>query len=164
MSKRKSQKILAIDPGTRNLGVAFFEGSDLIYYGVKVIQLQNSKKKTLMEGRKIISRLIHDFKPAVLVVEKTFFPNNKNSEVLNSFTREIQALGRRQGLKVFSFATNTVRKTICGNGAGSKDEVAYVVISKFPELKAYLTSNRKWKEKFYRNMFDAIALGLMINY
>lgn len=162
MSKIKSQKILAIDPGTRNLGVAFFEGEELIYYGVKVIPYQTSQKETLIEGRKIISRLIQDFKPTTLVVEKTFFLNNKKSKLLNMFVREIQTVGMRKGLKVFAFATNTVRKNICGNGAASKNDIAHVIVSRYPELKAYLTSNRRWKEKFYKNMFDAIALGLVI--
>ncbi len=159
MKKIKHQKVLAIDPGTRHLGIAFFDGKDLIYHGVKTIRKMNSAHDTLKEGRKIISRLIHDFKPTTLVVEKTFFSNNRNSALLNVFADEIKVIGKKKGLKVFAYAANTVRKSICGNGAASKDEVAKVVVSYYPELRPYLTSDRKWKEKFHRNMFDAVALG-----
>ena len=160
MKKIKHQKVLAIDPGTRHLGIAFFEGKELIYHGVKVIRKMASAHATLKEGRRIVERLIQDFKPTTLVVEKTFFSNNRNSALLNVFADEIKVIGKKKGLKVFAFAANSVRKGICGNGAASKDDVAKVVVSYYPELKPYLTSNRKWKEKFHRNMFDAVALGL----
>ena len=162
MNKNNKQKILAVDPGTRNVGIAFFEGKKLIYYGVKTIKKMSSAHETLREGRSIIARLISDFKPAILVVEKTFFSNNRNSALLNVFADEIQTIGKRKGLRVVAYAVNTVRKTVCGNGAASKDEVAKVVVSQYPELKPYLTSDRKWKEQFHRNMFDAIALGLTV--
>lgn len=162
MKKNPLQKVLSIDPGTKHLGVAFFEGKNLIYHGVKIIKHLKSPEETLQEGKKLILRMISDFEPDVLVVEKTFFSNNRNSALLNVFADEIQSVGKRKGLIVKSFAANTVRKQICGNGSASKDEVAKVIVSLYPELKPYLTSDRKWKETFHRNMFDAVALGLLI--
>jgi crossover junction endodeoxyribonuclease RuvC len=163
MKKNKSQKVLSIDPGTRHMGVAFFEGKELLYHGVKSITHKKLAEETLKEGKKVMLRMIHDFKPDVLVVEKTFFSNNRNSALLNVFADEIQAIGKRQGLTVHALAANTVRKQICGNGAANKDEVAKVVVSQYPELKPYLTSDRKWKETFHRNMFDAVALGIALH-
>lgn len=156
-------KTLAIDPGTRHMGIALLEGKKLVYHGVKVIKKQKSPSDTLKEGRRIILRLINDFEPRVLVVEKTFFANNRNSALLNVFFDEIKAIGRRKGLKVMSYAPSTVKKFICGNGRASKAEVAKVIISMFPELKVYLTQDRAWKEKYHQNMFDAVALGMMIS-
>jgi hypothetical protein len=42
-----------------------------------------------------------------------------------------------------------------------KKDVARIIVSKFPELKVYLTQDRVWKERFHQNMFDAVALGMM---
>jgi Holliday junction resolvasome RuvABC endonuclease subunit len=156
-----NSKILAIDPGTREIGIAFLEKGKLIYYGVKVIKKKKSPHETLKEGRKIILRLIRDFKPKVLVVEKTFFVNNRNAALLNVFVDDIKAIGKRKGLKVISYAPSTVKKFICGNGRASKSELAKVVVSKYPELKVYLTQDRAWKERYHQNMFDAVALGMM---
>ncbi len=50
---------------------------------------------------------------------------------------------------------------IYGNGRASKEAVARVVVAKYPEINAYLTQNRKWKEEFHQNMFDAVALGIV---
>jgi Holliday junction resolvasome RuvABC endonuclease subunit len=79
---------------------------------------------------------------------------------LNVFADEIQAIGKQQRKAVVSFAPNTVKKFICGNGHASKAEVARVVISRFPELKVFLTQDRAWKERYHQNMFDAVALGI----
>ena len=156
-------KILAIDPGTRYMGVAFLDVGALIYCGVKVIRNRKSPHDILWACRKIILRLIKDFRPQILVVEKTFFAQNKNTALLNVLVDEIRNIGRRKGLQVLSFAPSTLKKKICGNGRASKEEVARVVVSKYPELKVFLTQDRKWKERYHQNMFDAVALGMMAN-
>lgn len=155
-------KVLAIDPGTRHMGVALLDDGALVYSGVKVIRNRRSPHEILWAGRKIVLRMINDFCPQVLVVEKTFFAKNKNTALLNVLVDEIKNIGRRKGLKVISFAPSTMKKMVCGNGRASKEEVARVVVSKYPELKVFLTQDRKWKEEYHQNMFDAVALGMMI--
>jgi len=159
MAKRNS-RILALDPGTKEMGIALLDDGKLIYYGVKVIKNRKSPHENLEEGRKTVLRLIKDFKPQVLVVEKAFFANNRNISLLNVFVDEIRAIGRRKKLRVIGYAPSTVKKYICGNGRASKKEVARVVVAKYPELKVYLTQDRAWKERYHQNMFDAIALGM----
>jgi len=160
MSRRKI-KILAIDPGTKDMGVAFLDNGDLIYHGVKIIKNRRSPHEILNEGRKIILRLIRDFKPDVLVYEKAFFSNNRSIALLNTFVDEIKVLARRKGIKIIGYAPSTIKKAICGNGRASKKEVAKIIVTRFPELKVYLTQDRAWKEKYHQNMFDAVALGMM---
>ncbi len=154
-------KILAIDPGTRYMGVAFLDNGSIIYCGVKVIRNRRSPHEILWACRKILLRLVKDFRPQVLVVEKTFFAQNKNTALLNVLVDEIRNIGRRKGLQILSFAPSTMKKRICGNGRASKEEVARVIVSRYPELKVFLTQDRKWKERFHQNMFDAVALGVM---
>ena len=158
---QKNQKILAIDPGTREMGIAFLDKGKLVYHGVKTFKRGRSPHETLREGRKTIIRLIRDFKPQVFVVEKSFFAKNRNASLLNVFVNEMMSIAKRNELKVLSFATCTLKKFICGYGRASKEDVARVIVAKYPELKVYLTQDRAWKEKFHQNMFDAVALGMM---
>jgi len=158
----KINRILAIDPGTRELGFALLEGKDLIHYGVKVIRNRKSPHIILQAGRKMIYRLINDYTPNILAIEKTFFANNRNSGLLNVFTDEIKAIGKRKGLQVYSYAPTTVKKQVTGYGRASKEEVARVIVSIFPELKVYLNQDRKWKNRYYQNMFDAVAVGIIV--
>jgi Holliday junction resolvasome RuvABC endonuclease subunit len=160
MRKKDRKRILAIDPGTRNIGFALLDNGDLVHYGVKTTGRRQTPHEKLREGRKLILRLINDFRPHTLVVEKTFFANNRNSALLNVFADEIKALGKRKGLQVHSLAANTVRKIICGNGVASKDDVARAMVSHYPELRPYLTADRRWKERYHRNMYDAVALAI----
>lgn len=157
---KKNNRILAIDPGTHYIGVAVLDGMKLTYYGVKTLLESKSPHDTLAEGRKVIRGLIDDFKPRTLAVEKTFFANNRNSALLNMFADEIAAMGRRRELTVKLIAANSVRKSICKNGKATKEEVAKELVRGFPELLPYLSSDRRWKERFYYNMFDAVALGI----
>lgn len=158
---RNNSRILAIDPGTREMGVAFLDQGRLIYHGVKAIPKAKSPHERLSEGKTIIHRLMEDFKPEVLVVEKAFFANNRNASLLNVFVDEIRAIARRKKLSVVSYAPSTVKKFTCGNGRASKNDVARVVVSRYPELRVYLTQDRSWKEQYHQNMFDAVALGMM---
>ncbi|MBM4305165.1 MAG: crossover junction endodeoxyribonuclease RuvC [Deltaproteobacteria bacterium] len=158
---RNHSKILAIDPGTREMGIAFLDDGKLIHFGVKVIKKRKPPHEILKEGRKIILRLIKDFKPDALVVEKVFFANNRSASLLNVFVDEIRAIGRRKGIKVIGYAPSTAKKMICGNGRASKEEVARAVVSTFPELRVFLTQDRKWKARYHQNMFDAVGLGMI---
>ncbi len=162
MKPKKNKRILSIDPGTHYIGVAILNGTKLAYYGVKTLSERKSPHDILTEGRNVIRNLIDDFSPAMLAVEKTFFANNRNSALLNVFADEIVSIGKRRKLSVKTVAANTVRKTICGNGTVTKGEVAKEMVRIFPELSPYLSSDRRWKERFNYNMFDAVALGVAV--
>lgn len=117
---KKNNRVLAIDPGTRYMGVAVLDGKKLAHYGVKTLSNWKSPHDTLAEGRELIRELIDDFKPKTLAVEKTFFANNRNSALLNVLADEIVGIGKRRRLPVRSIAANTVRKIICKNGKGRR--------------------------------------------
>jgi len=66
----------------------------------------------------------------------------------------------RNRIPVYDFAPNTIRKEICNDGRATKREVSKIISIKFPELVVYRESNRIWRERYYQNMFDAVACGL----
>jgi crossover junction endodeoxyribonuclease RuvC len=154
-------KILAIDPGTRYMGVAFIDNGRLIYHGVKVLKKGNSPHENLFSVRKIVLRLIKDFQPHLIAVEKAFFGNNRKAALVNVVVMEMRAIARRKQLKFVDYSPSTLKKFITGNGRASKMEVSRAVVLKYPELKVFLTQDRAWKERFHQNMFDAVALGIM---
>jgi len=156
-----NSRILAIDPGTRIMGIAFLDKGQLVYHGVKVIKKGNSPNDNLQSARRIILRLIKDFNPNLVVVENAFFARSRKAYLLNVLIDEIKAIARRKRIKLSSYSPSTVKKFITGNGWASKEQVARAIVSKFPELKVYLTQDRAWKERFHQNMFDAVALGTM---
>jgi Holliday junction resolvasome RuvABC endonuclease subunit len=58
------------------------------------------------------------------------------------------------------YSAKTVRQSAVGDGWAGKREVAKSLCGRFPDLRVHLTQDRKWKERYWGNMFDAIALAL----
>jgi Holliday junction resolvasome RuvABC endonuclease subunit len=161
MIKQKNQRILAIDPGTRQMGIAVLEDRELIYHGVETLTSHGTPHERLLEGRRILLRLLDDFKPGIVAVEAAFFSNNRNTALLNVLVDELRALATRRGLSVHGFAPSTIKRHMCGNGWAVKADVAKAVVVKYPKLRVYLTQDRKWKERYHGNMFDAVAVGIV---
>ena len=120
-----------------------------------------SPQETLLRAKRTILRLIKDLNPQALAVEKAFFSKNRNASLLNVLVDEIRSIAKRKGIRLLAYAPSTVKKFTCGNGRATKEEVSRVVVSKYPELRVYLTQDCAWKERFHQNMFDAVALGIM---
>jgi crossover junction endodeoxyribonuclease RuvC len=156
----EKNRILAIDPGTREMGVAVLENGHLLYQGVETFRTLPSPHDRLRQARAAVARLIRDCRPTVLVVEKTFIGKNRNAALLNALGNEIAALGRHREITVVSLAPNAVKKAVAGYGWATKAEVAKAVAGRYPKLKAYLPPGRKWKQQRHYNMFDAVALGV----
>jgi Holliday junction resolvasome RuvABC endonuclease subunit len=160
MRNNRKPTVLALDPGTRQMGVAVLDGRRLVYHGVKTLPWHPSPHMRLDEGRRIVLRLLRDFRPQVLVVEKAFFANSRNTALLNVFVDEIRSLGRRRGIAMRALAPSTVKKRACGDGRATKRDVARAVVARYPELNVYLGQDREWKERYHGNMFDAVAIAM----
>lgn len=156
----KEQRILAIDPGTREMGVAVLGKGALVYHGVLTFRKLPSPQARLKQTRDGVARLIRDFRPTVLAIEKTFIGRNRSAALLNVLTDEIVSLAKCKGIGVVSLAPNVVKKAVAGDGWATKDDVASAVTARFPELRAYLAPDRKWKRERQLNMIDAVALAL----
>ena len=63
-------------------------------------------------------------------------------------------------MTVATYSAQLVRKHLVGDGWAGKREVAHAIARRFPALRVYLTQDRAWKERYWFNMFDAIALAL----
>src|SRR3989304_5152111 len=160
MPTNKNLKILAIDPGTREMGVAVLEDSNLLDYSVKTFRHRGNPKLLLAQVDKLITRLITEAKPDVLAIEKNMFSQIQQNYLLTLAVAKIKAVAKRMKVEVREYAPNTVRKAVCNNGAAKKRELARAVALRYPELKVYLDSDKKWKQRYWQNLFDAVAVGL----
>lgn len=134
---RTATRVLAIDPGTKEMGFAVLQGHALVDQGVKAIKKGRPVQETLTRGLELVAGLIEDFRPETFVIEETLIGRNRSAALLNIFADKIQALAKRQGLRVLSFAPSAVKKAVCGHGWATKAEVAKAVVAHYPELRAY---------------------------
>ena len=155
-----TRKILAIDPGTREMGFAVLIGNELEHYGVKTITDRASPSSILLQGRQIVYRLITLHRPAMLAMERPFMGYGNRSATLVALGREITKLGLDIGLEVMEINPKTVKKAVAGDGSATKKDVAKILCSRFPELRIHLEQTHKYKESYWSNMFDAVAVAM----
>ncbi len=79
---------------------------------------------------------------------------------LHELTNDVRRFGKTEGIAVAAYAPQTVRKALVGNGWATKVELARAIAVRFPALRVYLTQDRRWKERYFLNLFDAVALAL----
>jgi Holliday junction resolvasome RuvABC endonuclease subunit len=99
-------------------------------------------------------------RPDAIVLEKTYQHPVPWLNDLHRISRSARNLATRRGITFAMYAPQSVRQHIAGHGWAKKPEVAVAVAHRFPQLRVYLTQDKRWKEKFWLNMFDAVALAL----
>ena len=157
--RTKTDTILAIDPGLRDLGYAVLHGRRLVTSGVLGLR-RMPKPQRLPSARKHVRSWLRTHRPDVVVVEKTYRHPLPWLDQLHQLSRTAKNLATRQSAAFTMYSPQSVRATVDGNGKAKKPEVAVAVAHRFPSLRVYLTQDRRWKERYWQNMFDAIALGL----
>jgi Holliday junction resolvasome RuvABC endonuclease subunit len=152
-------RILAIDPGTKEIGTAVLDNGELIYYAVKTVRDRSTARRILQQASETIAQLIDSYKPQVLAIEKMFIVQ-KSAALLSVVAEEIKTIARVHELQVFEYSPSAIRKFICDSGRATKSDLAAIVAQRFPELARHLQSRTKWETKYYANIFDAIGVGL----
>lgn len=156
---KKPRTILALDPGLRELGYAVIVGRRLANHGVLALR-GHPKEVRLAEARKHVRSWLRTHRPVAVVMEKTYRHPVPWLDDLHELTLSVRRTVRQRRLHFAAYAPQRVRKNIVGNGKAKKLEVAVAMGHRFPQLRVYLTQDRRWKERFWQNMFDAVALAL----
>jgi crossover junction endodeoxyribonuclease RuvC len=159
MPKANANTILALDPGLRDLGYAILRGQSLIESGVYPLRFLPSGKR-LPAAVKAVGDWIGQFRPSIVVLEATHPNRVRSLDRLDHLAGHVRRLATLKGLTVAAYAPQTVRKALVGHGWASKRQTAEAVASRVPALRVYLTQDRRWKEAYFQNMFDAVALAL----
>ena len=133
-------RILGVDPGTRLTGYDCVDriGSRIqhITHGtlrVAVPLVPASKELIPLEDRLLLiyqglSKIIVEFKPDILVVEKIFFAKNAMSALKLGQARGVVLLvGKIHGLILAEYSPTEVKQAVVGHGHADKDQIAKIV-------------------------------------
>jgi Holliday junction resolvasome RuvABC endonuclease subunit len=156
MSK-KPLKIIGINPGSKYLGIAIFQGSDLRYWGIKVLKGRWSKEK-MERAKEILSDLIDQYDLNVLAI-KRLHPS-RSSKNLNQLVARIKDFSKRKGLRIYEFSLKDLEKFFSPEEKINKRKMAELVASDYPFLFQMLEKERRNKNPYAIRMFEAIALGI----
>jgi Holliday junction resolvasome RuvABC endonuclease subunit len=157
--RKTPETILALDPGLRELGYAVLAGRRLAASGVLNLR-ELPRPRRLAAARGHVQRWAHAYQPHAIVVEKTYPHPLPWLDRLHTLTRGVRRIASSRNAAFAAYAPQTVRKGLVGNGWAKKPEVAVAVAHRFPQLRVHLTQDRRWKERYWQNMFDAVALAI----
>jgi len=146
--------ILGIDPGTSSIGYSIFDvGSreprlrragvfrlERIAPGERLLTLHTSVKK-----------LIAEWGPGTLAIEKLFFAKNAKTALAVSESRGALLLtATLAGITVFEYTPLEIKKTVTGNGGADKAAVEKMIRLVLPDAAGIKTQD---------DTFDAIAVA-----
>ena len=123
--------VLGIDPGTAVTGYGVVRGGgapSLIECGVIRTPARAplaARLKDIFDG---VAELIARHHPDVLAVEDVFFARNVRTTLVLGHARGVVLLaGERAGIGVAEYSPATIKKTVVGRGAASKEQVQFMV-------------------------------------
>ncbi len=153
----KPTRILAINPGSKYLGLAVFEGMDLRFWTIKVLKGKWSPEK-IKKARAILYDLIDRY--GVNTVALKNLHRSRNSRNLNQMVNKIKDLLRRRGLETYQYSIKEIEEHFSSGLRINKRQMAEMVVSVYPFLRSEFERERKSKNPYFIRMFEAIALGV----
>jgi Holliday junction resolvasome RuvABC endonuclease subunit len=135
------------------------DGTELIFYGVKSLKKFRPEPVLRKAVKEILIKVIIEYDVKTLVIENGWF-SQESSPLFQTVFRTIKHVAKEKKLMLATYAPKTIRKFICGDGKATKKRTAQILANRYPELEIYLEQNYRWKEKYWLNVFDALAAGL----
>lgn len=123
---------MGIDPGSHitGFGVMDIKGDSTIHVGHGIISLADEKH---FQGRlaglnTTLHQLLEKYQPTWIVVEKIFLSKNPKTAFILGHARGVvlAQVGRSQAL-LAEYSPRVIKKSLTGNGASDKKEVALVL-------------------------------------
>ncbi len=156
MSNNQST-ILAVAPGTRELGVVVIQKGELLFYGVKTITNRKNPQIILEAISNHFRNLVKKYRPDYLAVKEIIIKQN-SYQLLAVVAEQIKAVAKESNLPIYEYASRNVRWRLCQPGRSTKHETAETLTARFPELKRYYLRTTKGERDYYGNLFDAVAI------
>jgi crossover junction endodeoxyribonuclease RuvC len=131
-------RIIGIDPGLRHLGWGIIEldGSRLIFVSCGVVSStpQRAVANRLYELHIGLSEAIQAHAPIEAAVEETFVNRDPQSALKLGQARGVAlVVPALNGLSVWEYAANIVKKTVTGSGHAQKEQIAMMVKVLLPQ-------------------------------
>jgi Holliday junction resolvasome RuvABC endonuclease subunit len=155
---KKPLTILGINPGSKYLGIAVFQESDLRYWAIKVLKGVWSKGK-IKKAKAILSDLIDRYDVNVLAIKKLH--PSRSSKNLDRLATIIKEFSKRKGLKVYQYSLKDVKDFFSLGTKINKRQMAELIVTQYPFLGHPFEKEKRNRNPYFIRMFEAIALGFV---
>lgn len=160
LGERLNKRVLAIYPTSRGFGFVMFEDP-------KTLSDWGLPRVPPADEPKILSRistLLERHRPDVLVIESTHDPECRRGLRVRKLLKVIRDLAAQRRIPVEAFSRDAVRRAFAYAHALTKQQIATVIASQYPELAPRLPQPRKiWQSEDVRmSLFSSAALALTL--
>jgi len=165
-------KIISIDPGYERVGIAVLEktgGKEGVLFSecFKTKKSESLNERIMLIGKEV-EKIINEFNPEALAIEKLYFTTNQKTAMGVSEARGVIINeAKKMGLKIFEYTPLQVKIAVTSYGRASKNQVATMVkkLVKISDKKgrAYMHEPRGDSGESSvesDDEIDAIAIGL----
>lgn len=153
-------RLLSIDPGLREIGMAFFEGTDLVDFGVRSLRRPKNADMRIFLFAEAVVALIAETEPDVVVIAGLSDAKIERNPDLLATSGKVRELSTKAGIEVREVLPHMVKRILAGNESATNRVVSGIVYSSYPEIRAYLGSKYSRNTRYYQNLLDAAAAGL----
>lgn len=152
---RGAIRIIGINPGTRHLGIAVFDGPELMDWRIKVLKGKWSREK-MKRTVGIISEFIERYEPSVLAIKKLH--PSRRSQNLTRLVARIKQFSIRKSLKVCQYSIKEIERFFIEGRRLNKQNLIEAIVKLYPEVHHDLKKERSHKNMYYIRAFEAVAL------
>lgn len=129
----KTSRILGIDPGSRLTGFGVIDVDVLKKKSVYVVSGCIRVKSDLLPLRlgeiyTGVNEIINQYQPTICAIEQVFVHQNVATALKLGQARGVAIVACvQQGLEVYEYAPNQIKKAVVGRGHANKTQVQYMV-------------------------------------
>lgn len=151
-----TNKILAINPGTRYLGIAVFHGPELRDWGTRGVKGKWSAGKD-EKLKELILTLIAQHRPEAIAIKKLH--PSRSSKQLDFFVSSIKLMAEGAGLPLYEYPIKYLEAYFSPGNKISKRKLAELLAQRHPSLFQELKKDGSNSSRYYLWMFEAVAVG-----
>ena len=153
---RKPLKIIGINPGTRYLGVAVFQETELLDWRIKVFKGKWSKEKM----RKILE-ILNEYAQlyGINTISLKKLHPSRSSKNLKLLVSRIKALAKRNRIKVHQYSIKELEKFFLNDERLNKKNLSEKIALEYPVLNHEFEKENSHKNPYFIKVFESVALA-----
>lgn len=141
--------ILAINPGSRYLGVAVFVGTELRDWAVRLAGRERIQA--------ILSEYINQYGVHVIAIKK--FHPSRTSHALRNIVSSTEKLAKQRRLVLREYSIDEVEGALLPQKKKNKRLLMEVVVARYPFLLNEFQQEKKNKNPYLIRMFETVGIG-----
>jgi hypothetical protein len=136
---------------------------DILVAGVKTFRGEEKTK----QARDYVAGLLRDVKPSVLVMEERSGKHGQRGShragdtFADRLYQSIQNMAKKRNARLRLYSARQIKRSLCGDERATWYQVEQVIAEEYGELKGCLCEKGTGQEKYWKGMFQAVAMGMV---